>query len=81
MSLATWLDFMFRGHPDLLLYFTMVVCPLSMNVLQVSLLHGRPTAPTFHTRSFWPFVLNAASPSSPWSPASLVQPAPVVHEP
>ena len=35
LPLANILDKLFRGHPVLLLYFVMIMCPLVMNVIQV----------------------------------------------
>ncbi|CAL8466790.1 g6326 [Coccomyxa elongata] len=34
LPLAKFLDGIFRGHPVLLLYFVMIMCPLIMNVIQ-----------------------------------------------
>lgn len=30
------LDAVFRGHPVLLLFFVMIMCPMTMNILQVN---------------------------------------------
>lgn len=36
IHVAALLDKTFRGHPNALLYFVMVMCPLCMNLVQVS---------------------------------------------
>jgi hypothetical protein len=35
LPIARLLDAMFWGHPVLLLFFVMIMCPLTMNVAQV----------------------------------------------
>lgn len=35
IHVAALLDKAFRGHPNALLYFVMVMCPLCMNLVQV----------------------------------------------
>ena len=35
MPAAHVLDVLFSGHPVLLLFFVMIMCPLAMNILQV----------------------------------------------
>jgi hypothetical protein len=35
MPAARVLDLLFSGHPVLLLFFVMIMCPLTMNILQV----------------------------------------------
>ena len=36
VPVAHVLDVIFQGHPNLLLFFVMIMCPLTMNILQVS---------------------------------------------
>lgn len=38
LPLAKLLDEIFGGHPVLLLFFVMIMCPLIMNVIQVRVL-------------------------------------------
>ena len=45
VSFARWLDFLFRGHPVLLLYFVVLACPLGMNLIQVSHTAGNTLHP------------------------------------
>lgn len=35
LPVASVLDVVFQGHPVLLLYFVMIMCPLVMNIIQV----------------------------------------------
>jgi len=35
VDFAKWIDDLFSGHPHLLLYTVMVLCPLLMNLAQV----------------------------------------------
>lgn len=35
LPIARLLDDWFRGHPILLLFFVMIMCPLVMNIIQV----------------------------------------------
>ena len=44
VPVAHVLDVIFQGHPNLLLFFVMIMCPLTMNILQVS----RPSSAQMH---------------------------------
>ena len=44
VPVAHVLDVIFQGHPNLLLFFVMIMCPLTMNVLQVS----KPSSDKMH---------------------------------